>query len=81
MAAPVGLKNSNYDLQFIRDLYDKMFPNAKDYIKFLREEINQCHYEKSNLLFNNLYKLSLVTSFCKFSDVFGLKISVMSGTC
>ena len=56
MAAPEGLKNPNYNLQFIRDLYDKMFPNAKDYIKFLREEINQCHYEKSNLFFDKMLK-------------------------
>ena len=49
-------KNSNYNLLFIRDLYDKMFPNAKDYIKFLREEINQCHYEKSNLFFDKMLK-------------------------
>ena len=56
MAAPVGLKNSNYDLQFIRDLYDKMFPNAKDYIKFLQEEINQCQNEKSNRLFDKILK-------------------------
>ena len=34
------LKNTNNNLQVIRDLYDKIFPCAKDYIKFLREEIN-----------------------------------------
>ena len=34
------LKNTNNNLQVIRDLYDKIFPFAKDYIKFLREEIN-----------------------------------------
>ena len=33
-------ENSSYILQYIRDLYDKIFPNAKDYIKFLQEEIN-----------------------------------------
>ena len=33
-----------------------MFPNAKDYIKFLREEINQCHYKKSNLSFDKMLK-------------------------
>ena len=33
-----------------------MFPNAKDYIKFLREEINQCQYEKSNLFFDKILK-------------------------
>ena len=56
MAAPKGLKNPNYNLQFIRDLYDKMFPNAKDYIEFLREEINQCYYKKSNLFFDKMLK-------------------------
>ena len=56
MVAPLVSKNSNYNLQFIRDLYDKMFPNAKDYIKFLREEINQCHYKKSNLSFDKMLK-------------------------
>ena len=54
MADPVGLKNSNYNLQFIRDLYNKMFPNAKDYIKFLREEINQC--ENSKEILNKILK-------------------------
>ena len=34
------LKNTDNNLQVIRDLYDKIFPFAKDYIKFLREEIN-----------------------------------------
>ena len=56
MDALVGIKNSNYNLQFIRDLYDKMFPNAKDYIKFLREEINQCQNEKSNRFFDKILK-------------------------
>ena len=54
MTASVGFKNSNYNLQFIRDLYDKMFPNAKDYIKFLREEINECQDEKSNRFFDKI---------------------------
>ena len=58
MATLVRSKNQNYNLQFIRDLYDKMFPNAKDYIKFLQEEINQCHYEKSNLFFDKMLKLT-----------------------
>ena len=36
-------------LQYIRDLYDKMFPSAKDYIKFLRERINTLDHEKHNM--------------------------------
>ena len=56
MANSVRLKNPNYNLQFIRDLYDKMFPNAKDYIKFLREEINQCQYKNSNGISNKILK-------------------------
>ena len=32
--------NQYYVRQHIRDLYDKMFPTAKGYIKFLREKIN-----------------------------------------
>ena len=32
--------NQYYVRQYIRDLYDKMFPTAKGYIKFLRENIN-----------------------------------------
>tara|TARA_Y100001970_G_C13755384_1_gene613064 strand:- start:124 stop:606 length:483 start_codon:yes stop_codon:yes gene_type:complete len=32
--------NQYYVRQYIRDLYDKMFPTAKEYIKFLREKIN-----------------------------------------
>ena len=32
--------NKYYVRQYIRDLYDKMFPTAKGYIKFLREKIN-----------------------------------------
>ena len=56
MAVLIGSKIPNYDLQFIRDLYDKMFPNAKDYIKFLREEINQCQNEKSNRFFDKILK-------------------------
>ena len=56
MATSVVSKNQNYNLQFIRDLYDKMFPNAKDYIKFLQEEINQCHNENSNQFFDKILK-------------------------
>ena len=36
------------NLQYIRDLYDKMFPSAKDYIKFLRERINTLDNEDQN---------------------------------
>ena len=42
-----------YNLQYIRDLYDKMFPYAKDYIKFLKEKINILDYEGHN---QNSYK-------------------------
>ena len=37
------------NLQNIRDLYDKMFPTAKDYIKFLRERINTSDNEEHNI--------------------------------
>ena len=37
-----------YNLQYIRDLYDRMFPSAKDYIKFLRERINTLDNEDHN---------------------------------
>ena len=49
------LKNSNDNLQVIRDLYDKIFPCAKDYIKFLREEINTLDSENFN---HNSLKIS-----------------------
>ena len=42
-----------YNLQYIRDLYDKMFPYAKDYIKFLKEKINTLDFEEHN---QNSYK-------------------------
>ena len=56
MATLVRSKNQNYNLQIIRDLYDKMFPDAKDYIKFLQEEINQGHNENSNQFFDKILK-------------------------
>ena len=37
------------NLQYIRDLYDKMFPSAKDYIKFLRDRINTLDNEEQNM--------------------------------
>ena len=37
------------NLQYIRDLYDKMFPSAKDYIKFLKERINTLDNEERNI--------------------------------
>ena len=43
-----NLKKVTYNLQHIRDLYDKMFPSAKDYIKFLRERINTLDNEDHN---------------------------------
>ena len=43
-----NFKKVIYNLQYIRDLYDKMFPSAKDYIKFLRERINTLDNEDHN---------------------------------
>ena len=43
-----NFKKVTYNLQYIRDLYDKMFPSAKDYIKFLRERINTLYNEDHN---------------------------------
>ena len=52
-----------------------MFPNAKDYIKFLREELNQCNNEKSNGFFDKIViltkkkKISLsVSNMATFND-------------
>tara|TARA_Y100000816_G_scaffold175402_1_gene126323 strand:+ start:161 stop:640 length:480 start_codon:yes stop_codon:yes gene_type:complete len=44
-----NFKKVIYSLQYIRDLYDKMFPSAKDYIKFLRERINTLNNEQHNM--------------------------------
>ena len=44
-----NFKKAIYNLQNIRDLYDKMFPSAKDYIKFLRERINILDHEEHNM--------------------------------
>ena len=44
-----NFKKVIYSLQYIRDLYDKMFPSAKDYIKFLRERINTLDNEEHNV--------------------------------
>ena len=44
-----SFKKVIYNLQYIRDLYDKMFPSAKDYIKFLRERINTLDNEDHNI--------------------------------
>ncbi len=49
MAYQDNLKKVIYNLQYIRDLYDKMFPSAKDYIKFLRERINTLDHEEHNM--------------------------------
>ena len=38
------------NLQCIRDLYDKMFPSAKDYIKFLRDRINTLDNGEHNMI-------------------------------
>ena len=48
MANQDNFKKVIYNLQYIRDLYDKMFPSAKDYIKFLREKINTLDNEEHN---------------------------------
>tara|TARA_Y100000022_G_C13095931_1_gene304535 strand:+ start:13 stop:486 length:474 start_codon:yes stop_codon:yes gene_type:complete len=48
MANQDNFKKVLYNLQSIRDLYDKMFPSAKDYIKFLRERINTLDNEDHN---------------------------------
>ena len=48
MANQNNFKKVLYNLQYIRDLYDKMFPSAKDYIKFLRERINTLDNEQHN---------------------------------
>ena len=48
MANQDNFKKVLYNLQYIRDLYDKMFPSAKDYIKFLRERINTLDNEEHN---------------------------------
>ena len=44
-----NFKKVAYSLQYIRDLYDKMFPSAKDYIKFLRDRINILDNEEHNV--------------------------------
>ena len=49
MASQDNFKKVLYNLQYIRDLYDKMFPGANDYIKFLRERINSFDNQKNNL--------------------------------
>ena len=47
-----------YNLQYIRDLYDKMFPYAKDYIKFLKEKINILdHEEHSQISYKNFKEI------------------------
>ena len=48
MANQDNFKKVLNSLQYIRDLYDKMFPSAKDYIKFLRERINTLDNEEYN---------------------------------
>tara|TARA_B100000073_G_scaffold340154_1_gene339582 strand:- start:387 stop:860 length:474 start_codon:yes stop_codon:yes gene_type:complete len=49
MAYQNNFKKVIYNLQYIRDLYDKMFPSAKDYITFLRERINILDDEEHNM--------------------------------
>ena len=58
MANQDNFKKVLYSLQYIRDLYDKMFPSAKDYIKFLREKINTLDNEEHNTSpFENLNEI------------------------
>ena len=49
MANQDNFKEVIHNLQYIRDLYDKMFPSAKDYIKFLKERINTLDNEERNI--------------------------------
>ena len=49
MAYKNNFKEVIYSLQYIRDLYDKMFPIARDYINFLKERINTLDNEDYNL--------------------------------
>ena len=51
MVSQDNFKKVKYSLQYIRDLYDKMFPCAKDYIKFLRERINKLENEENNQIY------------------------------
>ena len=44
-----NFKKVIFNLQYIRDLYDKMFPNSKDYINFLRDRINTPGNEEKNM--------------------------------
>ena len=52
MANQHNFKEVVYNLHYIRDLYDKMFPSAKDYIKFLKERINTLDNEEHNISSN-----------------------------
>tara|TARA_B100000900_G_scaffold215424_1_gene182424 strand:+ start:553 stop:1026 length:474 start_codon:yes stop_codon:yes gene_type:complete len=51
MAYQNNFRKVIYSLQDIRDLYDKMFPSAKDYIKFLRERINTLNNKEQNTIY------------------------------
>ena len=51
MVSQDNFKKVKYSLQYIKDLYDKMFPCAKDYIKFLRERINKLENEENNQIY------------------------------
>ena len=63
------LKNTNNNLQVIRDLYDKIFPCSKDYIKFLREEINNLDSKNFN---QNSLKISKEIDEFKFDGFLDL---------
>ena len=56
MVSQDNFKKVKYSLQYIRDLYDKMFPCAKDYIKFLRERINKLENEENNQIYFEYFK-------------------------
>ena len=43
------LKNTNNNLQVIRDLYDKIFPCSKDYIKFLKKDVERINKKTKDL--------------------------------
>tara|TARA_S200000501_G_scaffold50104_1_gene40224 strand:+ start:900 stop:1373 length:474 start_codon:yes stop_codon:yes gene_type:complete len=70
MIAKYDFENLKYNLQHIRDLYDKMFPSAKDYIEFLRKRINTLDYEEYNL--NSLEELKGIKKNYS-SNIFNLK--------
>ena len=52
------IQKAKCGLQCIRDLYNKMFPCAKDYINFLRDRINILDYgEQNQIYYKNLKEI------------------------